>query len=235
MKKNQKGFMGIGIILAVIAVLAVGGIAYYVGTKNNSVSQNIQVDNYQPTIDTTTKNTTSTSTIVTDVPVLGYITSNQVGLFHIGEPAPDETSLSQAKYSIKEITVFREGNPQKQFVVFKNGKDLLTFELPPNLSNIGDITVISPEFKTKEGIGIGSTIADFIKAYPNYKLWYSGEEGEHFVLNTSNSKASPQFLLDRSGLINPDENFYYPTRRQAKISDFKTSAKIVSVRVYFSP
>jgi len=39
--KNQKGFAGIGIIVAVVAVLLVGGIAYYVGkNSNDSIPQN---------------------------------------------------------------------------------------------------------------------------------------------------------------------------------------------------
>ncbi len=45
--KNNKGFIGLGLILAIIAVLAVGGGAYYLGTKNISVSKNTVVDNSQ--------------------------------------------------------------------------------------------------------------------------------------------------------------------------------------------
>lgn len=41
MNKN-KGFLGIGLIIAIIVVLSVGGIAYYVGIKNNSVPKNIE-------------------------------------------------------------------------------------------------------------------------------------------------------------------------------------------------
>ncbi len=166
---------------------------------------------------------------------LGHITSNQVGPFQIGELVPDQNLLLQAKYSIKETTVFPEGMPQKQLIVSREGKNILTLGMPLDQNNIRDIIVTSPEFKTQEGIGIDSTVSDFIKAYPNYKFWYSQEEGEHFVLNTSDIAATPQFILDRSGLVNPDENFDLPIQRQVKISDFKTNAKIVSVRVYFSP
>ncbi|PJC49302.1 hypothetical protein CO033_02340 [Candidatus Nomurabacteria bacterium CG_4_9_14_0_2_um_filter_32_10] len=42
--KNNKGFIGLGIILVIIVVLAVGGGAYYLGTKNNSTTQNPIVD-----------------------------------------------------------------------------------------------------------------------------------------------------------------------------------------------
>ncbi|OIO29277.1 hypothetical protein COX93_01600 [Candidatus Nomurabacteria bacterium CG_4_10_14_0_2_um_filter_30_12] len=46
--KNNKGFIGIGIILAIIIILIIGGIAYYLGIKNSLISQNIEVDNLKP-------------------------------------------------------------------------------------------------------------------------------------------------------------------------------------------
>lgn len=45
--KNNKGFIGMGVILAIIAVLVVGCGAYYFGTKNNSVLKNPMVGNSQ--------------------------------------------------------------------------------------------------------------------------------------------------------------------------------------------
>ncbi|OGI57615.1 hypothetical protein A3B85_02465 [Candidatus Nomurabacteria bacterium RIFCSPHIGHO2_02_FULL_37_13] len=236
--KNNKGFAPIAIILIIFAVLAVGGVAYYAGKSSSPTTQNIPENNYQPAGQNipvvNSNNTTPNQQNANSVE--GYITSQKVGIFDIGEPVPDQSLLLQAKYSIKETTIFTEGIPVKQYVVSMGSKDLLTLGLPPNSGEkIWDISVISPEFKTKEGIGVGSTVSDFLKAYPNYKFWYSQEEGEHFVLNTSSNATNPQFFLDRSGLINPNENFNYPTYRQAKISDFKTSAKITGVRVYFSP
>jgi hypothetical protein len=228
--KNSKGFAPVLILVAVLAVLAIGGGAYYFGTTNNPVPENTQEDNYQSQenqnniVNTSVVNSNSTSDLA-----LRYITSTQVGLFQVMEPVPDPTLLAQAKYSIEETTIFPEGMPQKQFIVYKGGKNLLTLNMFPDLSKIYEISVFSPEFKTKEGIGFDSTVSDFIKVYPNYKFWYSHEEGEHFVLNTSSSKASPQFLLDRSGLLYPNKSF---SSTPATISDFKTSAKIVRVRVY---
>jgi hypothetical protein len=53
MKKN-KGFGLIAILLIIVAVLAIGGIAYYIGTKNSSIPQNTQGNNYQPITQNTT-------------------------------------------------------------------------------------------------------------------------------------------------------------------------------------
>lgn len=49
--KNNKGFIGIGLIIAiVVGVLVIGGGAYYIGTKNDSVPENVNMEenNYQP-------------------------------------------------------------------------------------------------------------------------------------------------------------------------------------------
>ena len=58
MKNNKKGFAGIGIILAIIAVLAIGGGAYYIGKKSNTLPKveenNLQQEEQNQNI--TTKN-----------------------------------------------------------------------------------------------------------------------------------------------------------------------------------
>jgi len=218
------------IVVIIIVILAVGVIAYYTRTKNTTENNYEAIDQNIPVVNSNNLNQDQQSASS----ILGYITSDQVGPFSTGELVPNQTLLSQAGYSIRETTIFPEGMQTKEYIVSKNDKDLLTFQLRPISFGgvdvlVGDIRVTSPEFKTKEGIGVDSTVSDFIKAYPNYRFWYSQEEGEHFVLNTSSDKENLQFFLDRSGLLNPDKSFY-PTR--ATISDFKTDAKIVSVRVY---
>ncbi len=47
---NNRGFIGIGAILAVVAVLAVGGIVYYAGTKNASLPGAIESSGRQNAI-----------------------------------------------------------------------------------------------------------------------------------------------------------------------------------------
>ncbi len=44
MKNKNKGFTAIGVILVILAVLIAGGMAYYVGVKDNSVPQNTSND-----------------------------------------------------------------------------------------------------------------------------------------------------------------------------------------------
>ena len=58
--KNNKGFVGLGLVLAIIALLAIGGGVYYVGTKNNSVPKsvenNLPVENQDSNINTPVQN-----------------------------------------------------------------------------------------------------------------------------------------------------------------------------------
>lgn len=59
--KNNKGFAGIGIILAIIAVLAVGGVAYFMGKSSNNIQMpEINTQTNQPVENTATKDVTFT-------------------------------------------------------------------------------------------------------------------------------------------------------------------------------
>ncbi len=66
--KNNKGFIGMGLILAIIAVLIIGGCAYYVGKNSNTTSKNTNVNNSQQENQNTVTNTpvqnNSTSVVV---------------------------------------------------------------------------------------------------------------------------------------------------------------------------
>jgi hypothetical protein len=164
--------------------------------------------------------------------VLGYISNDKVGIFKIGDSVPSQDSLSKMGYTVTETTYTPEGMPQKLYVVSKGGKQILTFQLSPNTSAINDIRIESPEFTTNQGISVGSTISDFIKEYPQYRLWYTTEEGEKFILNTAKDNPTLQFFLGREDLVNPKANFY---KTEIKTSDFKTDAKISNIRVYWLP
>lgn len=67
--KNNKGFIGLGLILAIIAVLVIGGGAYYLGTKNSSVPKNIEenlpVENQNDSINS--NNNTESNSIIPSI------------------------------------------------------------------------------------------------------------------------------------------------------------------------
>lgn len=161
--------------------------------------------------------------------VLGYISSDRVGIFKIGAPV----LLANEGYSVKETTYFPEGHAQKIYAVSKNGKEVLNYVLT-SLNAVSNIYVKSSSFITEKDIAIGSTISDFIKAYPNYSLWYTAEEGEKFILNTTKDAPTLQFFLLREDLVDSGKT-YLDFKKGIKVSDFKTDAKITDIRVYWLP
>lgn len=107
------------------------------------------------------------------------IANGKVGGFKIGYPIP-ETSK---KFGIEKSqqTRMTEGGPSEEiiYVVSENGRK--QFILKPQFdpqkngfnNRIGEIMVISEKYKTNEGIGVNSTIAEFQKTYPNFKIWHT--------------------------------------------------------------
>ena len=160
--------------------------------------------------------------------IFGSIATDHVSIFKIGAPIPSQDSLSGAGYSITETTEYPEGMPQKVYIVSKNDEQILDLWISYS-DTIGDISTRSPEFTTKEGIAVGSTISEFITAYPDYRLWHTLEEGEKFVLNITKDQFSPQFFLNRNDLVDPKKDFW---KKEIRVSDFKADARIQEIRVY---
>jgi hypothetical protein len=60
---------------------------------------------------------------------------------------------------------------------------------------ISEIIVQSALYKTERNIGIGSTINEFVAAYPDAKIWWT-YVSDMYVLETGSLKA--QFILDKN-------------------------------------
>jgi len=163
---------------------------------------------------------------------LFLISDKCAGLFINGKPIPENLPDNiQVKDTI-EITkgegmVFEE----HFFIVKQDGMKLLTFStaLKSEASSekvIYDLTILSNKFKTKEGIRIGSTIEEFIKVFPDYKIWYT-YISDRYVIQAK--KSSTQFILNNDdfiGKVDVKSEVEY-----VKISDFKPNSKIVKIRV----
>ncbi|MDP2789501.1 MAG: hypothetical protein Q8O46_05720, partial [bacterium] len=169
------------------------------------------------------------------------INTNQVGMFRVGDLIPSNDSLSKSGYSIKEESGMGpptvEGGPKESaLIVSQYGKDLLHIYpvLYPDSSNrIGEIRVVSSEFKTEEEIFVGLTMSDFIKIYPDFKIWYT-YVGDMFVLETP-KYLGVQFLLDKTGFINSKKTLGRTEVDILTQSDFNNNTIIESIRVYYTP
>ena len=160
--------------------------------------------------------------------LLLVIDNQKAGQFAIGKKIPlnlKENVLIENKTRNKteEGTTFTE----KYTSVSKNGTILLNTMLSEE-GLITEITVVSNQFKTAKNIGVQNTIEEFTKAYPNYNIWYS-YVGNIFVIESSTLKA--QFLLHKDDFKGDSKKLYSSDLVQLKPSDFKTNAKIISVRI----
>src|SRR5687767_13422476 len=109
------------------------------------------------------------------------ISYNQVGPFVIGSVLPGPTTLMKYQIRIEEkARQTEEGVVNEAFtIIAENGSDLLWIK-PAIIADktstdntISEIIIVSPKYKTLENIGIGSTLFDFQKAYPDNRLWYT--------------------------------------------------------------
>jgi len=91
--KNNKGFAPIVIVLVIIAILVVGGIAYYVG-KNNSTPQNIGINNYPAVNQNSAVNNPTPTSSATTMPTSLTSFNGSKGMF------------SAQSYGLTDVKVF---------------------------------------------------------------------------------------------------------------------------------
>ena len=162
------------------------------------------------------------------------IQSKAVGSLRIGESLPMDSDIFDIEPTIETIT--EEGITMEQPVYILNGKSGEAIYVEAAFDDqkgkyselIGEINVVSPDFKTMEEIGVGSSIEAFITAYPDYQIWYT-YVSEMYVIE-SPKDLDAQFLLDPAGFkgelkIESDMTFL-------KNTDFDPSTKIIKVRLF---
>ncbi|HET8808800.1 MAG TPA: hypothetical protein VFM65_00860 [Flavobacteriaceae bacterium] len=164
---------------------------------------------------------------------IGKISEGKVASFEIGDKIPQNIKKYQIQQ--KEQTRYTEGGPVKEviYILSKEGEKHLVLkpEFDPSTKSynqtIAEIFVFSEKYKTAENIGVGSTLTEFSKAYPDFKIWYT-YVSDRYVAENSNS--SIQFLLnekDFKGNIQPEE-----VKVPLQLDDFSEGAKISKIRIY---
>lgn len=164
------------------------------------------------------------------------ITKNSAGIFQIGNPVPSADSLKHYRIEKKQQNRNTESGPVEEtiYIISKNGtKFLILKPIYNHYSNsyagtIDEIMVLSDKFHTKKGIGVASTINDFIAAYPSIKLWYT-YVSFRYVMETE-TYSSLQFLLDEKDFIGQLE--INDTMTELNSDDFKDDAQIFKIRIF---
>ncbi|OEJ98938.1 hypothetical protein A8C32_07045 [Flavivirga aquatica] len=154
--------------------------------------------------------------------------NNAAGKFKIGSPIPFPKTSNHYKVRKETQTIIEEGVSVEEtvYIVSKGEKNILHLKQGYNSQNINEITVLSSLFATSKGIGINSTIEDFITQYPNYKIWYTYVSGV-YVIETKEINA--QFLLNAKNFIgNPKITSDITVLKK---EDFKPGTKIIKIRM----
>ena len=163
------------------------------------------------------------------------IRDQQAGPFKIGDELPGPATMMKYQMRIEQQTRNTEEGPTTEQVTVIGESDIDLLWLKPGLltsdpnytNTINEINVISEKYKTDRSIGIGSTLAEFIRAYPDARVWYTYVSGM-YVLETDQVKV--QFLLneaDYTGEKPEVESEITPL----ELNDFKQEAEIKSIRI----
>lgn len=137
----------------------------------------------------------TTTTTITKQPVIEkkekshIITENSFLGLKIGD------TINLASKNIKIATQENGEGSFPGYVLLDNNRNKIAFIFPKhNTKNIiGSIEISSPNYKTKEGISIGSTYEDLKKHYPNIET-----HGSEIESRTSSRVGGLSFLLNAS-------------------------------------
>ena len=190
-----------------------------------------------------TDNTTETPTEApvttgnqTDAPLasgLDYtLEAKRAGDFSIGGALTERAE--EKGYSLEKRSQMAEGNEEPYYIVSGEGESLLRIEPRYNLETgtyddvVGKITVISDRYKMANGIGVGSSIDEFQKAYADAKFWHSNV-GQFFAMETA--EVPVQFLLQDADFIQTEKEMVGEST-PLEATDFKAGCKVSGVRVF---
>jgi hypothetical protein len=163
------------------------------------------------------------------------ILDGQAGPFRIGDEIPGPATMMKYQMRVEQKTRHTEEGPVTETVTIigENNDDLLW--LKPGIltgtatynSTISEIQIVSPKYKTDQGIGIGSTVSDFLEAYPEARLWYT-YVSDMYVIETDDVKV--QFVLSEADFtgVKPEVTSEIS---ELQTSDFKADAQIKYIRI----
>ncbi|MDR2869902.1 MAG: DUF2914 domain-containing protein [Deferribacteraceae bacterium] len=189
-------------------------------------------------------NVLAQSSIVMPQPVIDpkyLITSKGAGIFLTDARIPTEL----AGYDITKVTEIDDGDEYDIYIVSENGQQLLSIENGYGLNTtpmIADnINILSDKLKTSKNIGVGSTIDEFITAYPDAQLYFwclsssytaACEDPEYFA--ATDQLSFIYFYFDEKGfnMENFDQPEYTSEALVLEPSDFKEDTKIKKIIIF---
>ena len=161
------------------------------------------------------------------------ISDKNVGAIFVGKEMPNE--VKNFKIEKKSRQIIEEGSEfiENYYQISDEDENLMTCILEYEKGQekiIREILISSTKFKTNKNIGLNSSIETFVKAYPDYNIWFS-YVSKRFVIQ-SNTMEKVQFLLNADDYIGSTEYLYENDMVYLKKEDFKKNSKITKIRLF---
>lgn len=142
----------------------------------------------------------------------------------------------QVKYDVrKEMVLDNEGNEMPIYLVDEGIVQLETkYDWDKNEYNdiVREINIESDKYETSKGIKVGSTISDFVKAYPNAIVWYTYISQRAMLKSKDKAINGIQFEIDMDYFTNIDVDLMAEDGVELKINDFKDNTPITRIRIF---
>ena len=129
------------------------------------------------------------------------ISGNQVSIFQVGKKVPNIGLINEFIISKQEEMFSQEGEDYYLDVYYVQLDSDTIISIQSDYESkdiIGQIFILSGKIRTKEGIGIGSTIEDFTLKYNDYSIWWTYISDMCVIDTRKYDKV--QFILDVSDL-----------------------------------
>lgn len=202
--------------IAFILVIASAGLLVKCGTNDNNSDK---------------KNSDSTKNQNSKVEVPKIIESKSIGQIKIGQDIDKIIPTTSQKFTNKIVTnTGEEGDVYEEtvFTLFESNEEMLQLTGDTE-KNVDVITIISNKYKTKNGIGVGSSIDEFIKTYPDYKIYYSYISGFSWL---ETKIVDVQFMIDIKNFTGKEDDLMQGDLVELKRENFKKDTKIFKVRIF---
>jgi hypothetical protein len=169
---------------------------------------------------------------------LYVIKNNRLGPISVGKHINDfKNWLDFALEKSKETRPTEDGEEEYPVYLLKRNTEVLLKLIPKYIDataqwsdTIDEIIILSPLYKTEKNIGIGSTVKEFVQAYPDAQLQYTYVSDRFFI--SSDEVGSTQFTVDPSGYKDKKDKLYNSDLIKLYSNQFDENAKIISVRIY---
>tara|TARA_B100000900_G_scaffold352914_1_gene320795 strand:- start:1051 stop:1599 length:549 start_codon:yes stop_codon:yes gene_type:complete len=160
------------------------------------------------------------------------INESQVSIFKVGDKVPNIGLINEFTISMQEEVFYGEGDEYylDVYYVLSDSDTLISIISDYfNKNIISEILIFSDKLRTKEGIGVGSTIENFALEYTDYSIWWT-YISDMCVIDTRKYN-NVQFILNISDLKD-DRPGFYSDMTSLEISDFFPNTKINSIRLF---